>query len=62
MHVSSAARRPTIRTLAEALGVSRTTVSEALRNHPRVNLETRRRVQEWAQSAGYRFNPLASSP
>ena len=53
--------RPTIRSLARTLGLSRTTVSEALRNHLRVNVRTRARVQEAAQAAGYRFNPLASS-
>lgn len=59
--VSGSPQRPTIRTLARALGVSRTTVSEALRGHPRVNPATRQRVQAWAEDAGYRFNPLASS-
>jgi DNA-binding LacI/PurR family transcriptional regulator len=54
-------QRPTIRILAQALGVSRTTVSEALRDHPRVNPATRARVQAWAKEVGYRFNPLASS-
>ena len=54
-------QRPTIRIMAHALGVSRTTVSEALRDHPRVKPETRVRVQAWAKQAGYRFNPLASS-
>jgi len=47
--------------MAEALGISRTTVSEAVRDHPRVNQETRDRVQAWAKTVGYRFNPLASS-
>jgi LacI family transcriptional regulator len=53
--------RPTIRSLAQLLRVSRTTVSEALRDHPRVSQRTRERVQEAARAAGYRFNPLASS-
>lgn len=60
-HAVSAHVRPTIRSLAEALGVSRTTVSEALRNHPRVRPETRERIQRLARESGYRFNPLASS-
>lgn len=59
--VSAVVRRPTIRSLATSLGVSRTTVSEALRDHPRVRRETRERIQRAAQEAGYRFNPLASS-
>lgn len=53
--------RPTIRSLARQLGLSRTTVSEALREHPRVNPETRKRVREAAETVGYRCNPLASS-
>ncbi len=59
--VSLSPQRPTIRSLAATLGVSRTTVSEALRNHPRVNPETRDRIKLAAKEAGYRFNPLASS-
>lgn len=59
--MSAGPHRPTIRSLARALGVSRTTVSEALRNHPRVNPKTRDRIQAAAKEAGYRFNPLASS-
>jgi DNA-binding LacI/PurR family transcriptional regulator len=59
--VCASAHRPTIRSLARQLGVSRTTVSEALRNHPRVSQETRERIQASARDAGYRFNPLASS-
>ena len=53
--------RPTIRSLARLLRISRTTVSEALRNQPRVSARTRERVQAAARAAGYRFNPLASS-
>ena len=47
--------------MAVSLGLSRTSVSEALRDPPRVNQATRERVQAWAKSVGYRFNPLASS-
>ena len=57
----SSEKRPTIRSLAQTLQLSRTTVSEALRDHPRVNAETRALVQSGARAAGYRFNPLASS-
>lgn len=53
--------RPTIRSLARQLRLSRTSVSEALRNCPRVNIATRQRVQAAAAAAGYRVNPLASS-
>jgi DNA-binding LacI/PurR family transcriptional regulator len=53
--------RPTVRSLAKQLRLSRTTVSDALRDHPRVNAVTRERVRVAAKEAGYRFNPLASS-
>lgn len=53
--------RPSVRSIARKLNLSRTTVSEALRNHPRVNEETRRMVQAAAAEVGYRVNPLASS-
>lgn len=53
--------RPTIRSLAKELRLSRTTVSDALRDDPRVNRATRERVQAFAEKQGYRFNPLASS-
>ena len=52
---------PTLRTLAGELGLSAATVSEALRDSPRVKAETKRRVQEAAQRAGYRSNPLVGS-
>ena len=52
---------PSLRQLAHKLGLSHTTVSEALRDHPRVHRDTRTRVQAAAKTAGYRFNPLASS-
>ncbi|HEU5078837.1 MAG TPA: LacI family DNA-binding transcriptional regulator [Opitutaceae bacterium] len=47
--------------MATFLGLSRTTVSDSLRNHPRVNASTRQLVQAHAREVGYRFNPLASS-
>jgi DNA-binding LacI/PurR family transcriptional regulator len=52
---------PTVRSLARELGLSRTTVSDALRGAPRVDLETVRRVQEAARLAGYQRNPLAAA-
>lgn len=51
----------TIREIARSLGISHTTVSEALRNSPRVNIVTRRRVQKAARAAGYQPNPLAGA-
>jgi len=52
---------PTVRSLARELGLSRTTVSDALRGAPRVDLRTVQRVQEAARLAGYQRNPLAAA-
>jgi LacI family transcriptional regulator len=52
---------PTLRTLARALGLSRTTISDALRGSPRVKAETVQRVREAAQAAGYVHNPLTGA-
>jgi len=52
---------PTLRELARSLGLSHTTVSEALRNSPRVKPETRQLVLKAARTAGYRYNPLAGA-
>lgn len=50
--------RPTLRTLAKSLGLSRTTVSDALRGLSRVNPQTIERVRAAAEAAGYQRNPL----
>lgn len=52
---------PTLRTLARALGLSRTTVSDALRGSPRVKQETVERVRAAAKEAGYDRNPLTGA-
>jgi DNA-binding LacI/PurR family transcriptional regulator len=52
---------PSLRDLARLLGLSHTTVSEALRDNPRVKTATRERVQKAAREAGYRHNPLAGA-
>ena len=52
---------PTLRSLAKALGLSRTTVSDALRGSPRVDPTTALRVEKAAHAAGYRRNPLAGA-
>lgn len=52
---------PTLRSLAAALGLSRTTVSDALRGSPRVDPATAVRVHKAARDAGYRRNPLAGA-
>lgn len=50
--------RATIRSLAHSLGLSVATVSEALRDSPRVRPATKLRVVKAAAQAGYRGNPL----
>ena len=52
---------PTLRTLARSLGLSRTTVSDALRGSPRVNAGTVARVRAAAKAAGYERNPLTGA-
>jgi DNA-binding LacI/PurR family transcriptional regulator len=42
--------------IAKLAGVSVTTVSRALANHPRINLETRQRIAELARSMNYAVN------
>lgn len=54
-------RNPSLRDLAKRLGVSHTTVAEALRDHPRVNADTRERVKKAAAALGYRRNALAGA-
>lgn len=48
---------PTLRELAARAGVSRTTVSLALRNKPSLPAETRERIRRLAQSMGYAPDP-----
>lgn len=52
---------PTIRALARQLGLSRTTVSEALRGLPRIHPSTAAKVRAAAEKVGYRPNPMASA-
>jgi DNA-binding LacI/PurR family transcriptional regulator len=52
---------PSLRELARSLGLSHTTVSEALRASPRVKASTRDRVLKAAREIGYRHNPLAGA-
>lgn len=52
---------PTVRSLARTLGLSHTTVSDALRGKGRVDPATVARVQKAAREAGYRRNPLAAA-
>lgn len=51
----------TIKTIAENLGVSYSTVSRCLNNDPRVSEKTRQRVLEEARRTGFTFNMNARS-
>lgn len=44
--------------IAEALGLSRTTVSLALRGHPRIPARTRELIEATARDMGYQRNPM----
>jgi len=55
-----ASSRPTVRSIALALGLSRATVSNALRGYPGVNAQTRQRVQRAAARLGYVAHPFAA--
>lgn len=57
----AATRRVTIRDVAQAAGVSTTTVSDALSGNGRLPAATRRRVAAVAGRLGYRANPAARS-
>ena len=51
----------TIRDIAQALGLSTSTVSRALRDSHEISTETKRRVLEHARSIHYQPNPIAVS-
>ncbi len=61
VRVSAPKRAPTLRAIARHVGCGLVTVSYALRDHPRVHPETRRRIQEAARELGYRPNPLVTA-
>jgi DNA-binding LacI/PurR family transcriptional regulator len=52
---------PSLRQLAQQLGLSHTTVSEALRGSSRVKPATKAKVMKVAGEMGYRRNPLAGA-
>ncbi|MCV9386842.1 LacI family DNA-binding transcriptional regulator [Reichenbachiella ulvae] len=51
----------TIKELARELGLSHSTVSRALKNHPKISPNTREKVQELASARGYIHNPHAQN-
>jgi LacI family transcriptional regulator len=59
--MSESGNSVTIKDLARMCGVSVTTVSLALRNHPRISEETKKRVRAAASKMNYRRNPMMSA-
>jgi LacI family transcriptional regulator len=55
------ASAPNLRKIAKAAKVSHTTVSLALRNHPRVSERMKRRIRALAEKMGYRPNALVGA-
>jgi DNA-binding LacI/PurR family transcriptional regulator len=53
--------KATLQDVATRAGVHRTTVSLALRDHPRIPAATRERIKALAAELGYRINPLVSA-
>jgi LacI family transcriptional regulator len=51
----------TIYDIAQKLDLSSATVSRALQDHPAINKNTRKKIQETAKELGYRHNTFASS-
>jgi LacI family transcriptional regulator len=51
----------TLRTIAQAIGVSHVTVSLALRNNPKIPEARRQQIQALAQQMGYRPNAMAAA-
>jgi LacI family transcriptional regulator len=58
---STSGIHPTLRQVAIAARVSATTVSLALRNHPRIPVSTRERIQALGRQMGYCPNPSVST-
>src|SRR5688572_28025864 len=51
----------TIYDIAQKLDLSSATVSRALKNHPAINKNTKKRIQDAAKELGYRHHTFASS-
>jgi LacI family transcriptional regulator len=52
---------PTLRSIAQALGVSHVTVSLALRNNLKIPVARRQEIQAFARKVGYRPNAMAAA-
>jgi LacI family transcriptional regulator len=53
--------KPTIYDIAQALGITPSTVSRALRNHPRISTKTKAAVQATARKLNYQQNHIAAA-
>jgi LacI family transcriptional regulator len=51
----------TIYDIARVLGLSPATVSRGLKDHPAINIKTRKRIMDMAREMGYRSNSFASN-
>jgi len=51
----------TMKDIAEAMGLSRSTVSRALQDHPHINAKTKSEVKKVAKKLGYQYNAVAAS-
>ncbi len=58
---NSATKKTTISDIAEALGLSKTTISRAISGKGRISTETIERVQSYIEANGYRPNLIAKS-
>jgi DNA-binding LacI/PurR family transcriptional regulator len=54
-------KRPTLKDIAAIAGVSHVAVSMALRDHPRIAAQTRKRIKKIARQIGYRPDPALSA-
>lgn len=59
--MSSEEKEITIYDIARHLDISATTVSRGLKDHPSINIKTRKKIAEAARQLGYRSNTFASS-
>lgn len=59
--VAGVRTKATLQDVADAAGVHRSTVSLALRDHPRISPAVRKRIHELAEKLGYRINPLVAA-
>ena len=51
----------TIYDIAQKLSLSSATISRGLQNHPAINKNTRKKIQDAAKELGYRHNNFASN-